>query len=335
MTAAVRLHAAVAVAIAVGPSWASAQCCGATPTVAYSPVIAPVAAAPVTPVVYQTTASYDGWYPGKYLTTFTRSLFGGGTTYQTNYAAPATYTAAYAPTSYTAPAFSYTAAYAPAPMMQTAYRPTYPATWGPVVGAYSVGYAPLVQTVARPVELSAVAMAPTVDSCGACSACGVTQAVYDGYAPTTGCSSCAAGAQATYLGSAPASTTPPIVYGDGSAFGDSGTPRPALAPNETPTQDRSALQKQITPDATQPVEPTTEADGSGAFFQAPPLFDPRDKLTRREASPRHPAPTWTADYRGNAQRTPAVHANLSRGAITPAKSVGHQVGASGWTSAAR
>ncbi|MEN0111440.1 MAG: hypothetical protein AAF805_12025, partial [Planctomycetota bacterium] len=209
------LACTAAAALAVTPSLAqTGACCGApAPTVAYSPVVAPtptVAYAPVTPPpVVQTTTVSDSWYPGKYLSDFTRSLFGGGRSTTT------TYTAGYAP--YTAGYAPYTAGYAPAyqPAARVMYRPTYPATYGPVV-----------QSVSRPVVLSPVVSTPTCNACDPCS--GVAQASY--LAPaTSNCASCSAAPPS--FSSAPLTPTP--------AVPGSGTPQPMLGPTENPDLDRS------------------------------------------------------------------------------------------------
>jgi hypothetical protein len=329
------------------PRCAPAQCCGATPTTAFSPVIAPaVVAAPATPVMMQTmmpvTTVSDRWYPGRWLGEFSRNLFGGGTRVQTNFAPAVVPTSTFVAstpvmqTAHFAPATTVVAGFGPTPIGQTSYRPTFPATWGPVQSVHMVGMAPLVQTVQRPVELTPITMAPApaIDACGACSACGVTQTSFE-TPVSNGCSACSAAPQVTYQGPATSyvPSTSSVTPGN-STYNGSTTPQPMLAPDENPPADRSLLEKAVAPDSgTAPAtDPAAEADSSGAYFTAPPLFDPRDKLTQRQAAPRHPAPTWTADYRGATDRVPAVHASTP--AAPPAAS-GHQIGAGGWVSSDR
>lgn len=309
-------------ALAAGPSVdASAQCCG-TPTVAYSPVLAAPA-----PTVATTTVS-EGWYPGKALANFSRSLFGWNrvnTTYTTGYAP---YTAGYAP--YTAGYAPYTVGYAAtprysvgyAPTYQVAYRPTYPASYGPV--AYT-------QTVSRPVVLSPVVSAPACDTCsvgcGGCNACGgVEQATYLA-APSSSCSSCAAGG----------SVTPS--YDSGSSFVE---PRPTLAPNDNVPAERSIeVQRPDSDDAFDdndsfeydnnfndqktPTDPAAAND----YWRAPPLFaPPSNRVTQRS----HPAPAKMAVYR----RPADAQATAFRRPVPPRQANASRVNrhsADGWASA--
>ncbi len=259
---------------------ASAQCCSTNYTVGYAPT------AVATPPVYQTTY-YNGWYPGKYALNFTRNLFG-----IQQPAATTTYTAGYAP--YTvgyAPAASYTAA---RPIVRTAYRPTYPVTYGPVV-----------QTVARPVALSPVVSSCTsCDPCNACSSCnsGVTQAYYSD--SSSSCSSCNSSV-VTY------DSEPVRRNGSTSTY----EPKPSLAPNENPAAERSLFEsnKPAVDDSAAEIE--YDDSGDEAYNEAPALFAPRN----RQAS-RHPAPVWNAVHGTNAKSTERALGS-------------HQVGASGWVSA--
>ena len=255
--------AAIAFASA-GPCFAQ-SCCG-QPTVAYSPVVA-------APPVQQVTTVNNGWYPGKYLTDFTRSVFGlNRTTYVTNYAPTASpYTVGYAPT-------PYTAGYAPT--VQTAYRPVYPATYGPITYAP----APLTQSVSRPVVLSPVVSASPCDygACSACSSCGVAQA---GFAPAGGCSSCNA---ASYDAPADSSYYP--------------EPQPALPrdANVPATRERSidVNRPELDDSFDEPFEfddsePAADPAAANDYFNAPPLFPPSNRVTQRA----HPAPVRTAVYK--------------------------------------
>lgn len=238
------------------------------PTVAYSPVVA------------QTT-QVTPWYPGRNIIEFTRDLFAPRVTTGT------VVTAGYAPT----------VAPVAAPALQTTYRPVYPVTYGPVTTARTFVARPVIQTVARPVVLSPVqqvtAMSPCCDPCSACSTCGVSQAVYD--APlSTGCSSCASGGVSSFDTVAPTtapSTSRPL------------EPRPALGPEDNPPADRSIFNRPEVPPL--PEEADEDAAESGAFWEAPPLFDPKDRLTRR-----NPAPVWFAGGRSadEDRETPVVNA---------------------------
>lgn len=253
---------------------AVAQCCS-TQTVGYSPV-----------VYQQTSTAYTGWYPGKWLGNF---LFGRP-------AVTTTYSAGYAPTSYATP---YTAGYAPTYTYQTAYRPTYPATYGPVV-----------QTVSRPVVLSPVVSSCSgcATGCDACSTCGVAQAVYD--SPSTGCTNCAQGA--TYY--EPSAST----YSEPSRA-------PTLAPQDNPPAERSMLEKPELPETESDSFDSTEEgfDSDNAYWEAPKLFNPNDKTASRVT-----VPVRNAVYKKPA---PAYAASASVAAGKPS----HQVGASGWVSASK
>lgn len=285
----------------------SAQCCGQQPTVAYSPVVAAPA-----PVVQATTVS-TGWYPGKYLTDFTRSLFGANrtTTYTTNYAP--SYTAGYAPSPYAvgyAPS-PYTAGYA-----QTAYRPVYPATYG------AIGYAPapLTQTVSRPVVLSPVMSAPACGGCATgCNACGVEQASY--MAPS-GCSSCASGS----CGS-PVTSYPSAPAGGGYQSSPSyPEPQPALPQDaNVPPRERSIDVRRPEVDDSYDndtfnddfdLDNRTEGDPAAAndYFSAPPLFPPSNRVTQRAT---HPAPVRTAVYKRAPATQPTAFRSLDRDRPAP------------------
>ena len=302
-------------ALVAGPAVeTSAQCCG-TPTVAYSPVVAAPAPAPV---VATTTVS-EGWYPGKYIANFSRNLFGVNRVNTTYTAGYAPYTAGYAP--YTAGyAPSYTVGYAPrytagyAPSYQVAYRPTYPASYGPVV-----------QTVSRPVVLSPVVAAPACntcstgcDSCGACG--GVSQATYLA-SPSSSCSSCAGGG----------SIAPPI--DSGSSFAE---PRPTLAPSDNVPAERSIeVQRPSSDEAFDDNydyddsfnDEKTPSDPAAAndYWRAPPLFaPPSNRVTQRHAAPVHAAVyRRPADARATAYRSAAP-------AKTPRV---NRLSADGWASA--
>lgn len=283
-----------------------AQCCG-TPTVAYSPV---VAAAPA-PVVAQTT-TYDGWYPGKYLANASRNLFGWGqttTTYTANYApytaGYAPYTAGYAPYSVGYSTTPYTAGYAPT--YATAYRPTYPASWG------AVGYSPAVQTVSRPVVLSPVVEAAACSPCGGCGACdacsgGVGQTYYS--APSTGCSSCSGGSS--------------YVMPSG-GYESSVEPAPALAPGENPPATRTQRPEFDDTDSILDDKTPTDSASAGDYWKAPPLFaPPANRVTKNT----HPAPVQMAVY-----SKPVESRRTSFDAAKPVVGKTHHLSADGWASA--
>ncbi|MEO1498486.1 MAG: hypothetical protein AAFV43_15185 [Planctomycetota bacterium] len=293
MIASVRLLACSAVAFAcLGAADAAAQCCPQPQTVAYAPV------AP--PVYQQTVVQNTGWYPGKYLTDFTRNLFRPRTT--------TTYATGYAPAFSPTP---YAAGYAPLATQQSVYRPTYPITYGPVVGG------PMVQGVARPVTLAPLVQSPVVTSgynaCGTgCDACGgVSQAVFD--APlSSGCGSCG---ESSAYGGQPVFASPNTPLAPTPA-----EPQPMLGPNDNPPAERSFKPDLNDPNSGISTETDNASGDSGAYWQAPPLFDPRDRVTQKAA-----APVWQAVYRKPATATrPTARptATNRRGA--------HQLGAAGW-----
>lgn len=310
----------------------SAQCCGQQPTVAYSPVVA-------APAVQSTTVVRNGWYPGKYLTDFTRSLFGSNqTTYTTNYA-PTSYTAGYAPTPYTvgyAPS-PYTAGYA-----RTAYRPVYPATYG----AVAYGPAPVVQTVSRPVVLSPVISASPCGGCGpcdacsggGCSSCGVQQA---GYYPSAGCSSCASGSctpSAPSYSPSPSNSYGPSDYSSNDYGSSSVEPQPALPSDaNVPPRERSIdVRRPEVEDSNDDTfndnfdfDNRTEGDPAAAndYFNAPPLFPPANRVTQRAA---HPAPARMAVYKRAPSTRPTAYRQPSREQSAPSGKV-NRLSADAWT----
>ncbi len=225
-----------------------AQCCSPVQQIAYQP-IQQVAYQPVQQIAYQPTVAYQprtGWYPGKLLDRMRLRRYGVSTA-----AAPA-YTAGYAP--YTAAYSPYTAAYSPyvtsyAPLTRTSY------------------YQPAVTTVARPVLLRpTVAMSPVVSSCcSPCSPCatcatGVSQAVYT--EPASPCVGCAGAASAP-------------VYSNSPSVGPA-TPQPQLQPNE-PTPAGSSTYESNRPES----ESSTLQNNKSTFFEAPKLFNPRDRTASR------------------------------------------------------
>lgn len=255
-----RLFLAAAVLAAPASSAVAQSCCA--PTTTFAPV-APTAVQTTaySPVVVQQVQTTP-WYPGRNLIEFTRDLFAPRTTV----------TAGYAPTYAAAPVATAPVA-APVTAYRTTYRPVYPVTYGPVVTGRTFVARPVVQTVARPVALAPVqvsACSPCSVCDTGCSACGVAQASFA--APASGCSSCAGGATTTYLDSAPAASVP------------AAEPQPALGPQDNPPAERSMLNRPEVPAF--PEEADDQAtDASGAFWEAPPLFDPSDRITRRGRVP--------------------------------------------------
>lgn len=330
-----RLGMAVCAVAAIALSSAEsvhAQCAGcAQPTVAYSPVVAQPAP------VYQ-TAYYDGgWYPGKYLgralTWPFRAVGNALTTPLTPYYG------------YTAPAV--------APTFTTAaYRPTYSPSYTVGYTPYTASYAPVVQTVARPVALAPTyAYRPvtlaTIDSCcqpacgcptacgscDACSACsgGVVTAGYDAQLGAA-CSSCGGAGCASCSGQAPVTyqqaptqqqypTQPLPQNGSGTL---EPTPAPGLNPNDPVSEER------MRPES---AAPTGGANGEDttSWFEPPQLFDNRDRSAQGPT-----APVWNAVYHKQSAAPAGRHQTAYRSASYDrpvAKPRNVQQGASGWQSA--
>ncbi|MEQ8846829.1 hypothetical protein [Botrimarina sp.] len=304
----------VLLAATTATAFGQGACCAPAPQpmVAFSPVVAAPA-----PAVVQTTTVSSGWYPGKYLSDFTRNLFGVNDTTTTVVTpatfAPATVSAGYAPT--------YTAGFTPS----VAYRPTYPASFGPVT-----------QTVSRPVVLSPVASSPVMaaSGCDACSTCGVEQAYYSsnaGYSNDPGgCSACSAGS--SYV--APAATPEYAAPSSGDSYPSGGgydslDNRPGLPSDANVPDERSNLKPEPA-DGELFDDEQTDPSAASDYFSPPPLFAPpsNNNVARRT----HPAPVRTAVYRqqADASRTafrPASGADASR--PQPVQ----RLGADGWRSA--
>ena len=308
---------------------AEAQCATCPPaTVAYSPVLAPAPAA--TPVVYQSVQPRRGWYPGKYLSRLFRP-------FRRQQPAPVVAAPAIA-----APVAAPTATFATA-----AYQPTYPPSYTAAYGqtttvgfwptVQNVGYAPAVQTVARPVTLTALdpcGCGPVC--CGACStpsccgASGVTTAGFETY--SGGCSNCAAQP-------APQSYAPQN-YAAPPANGGRLEPTPALGPNENVPSNR--VQRPVY------EEPAGEGsllngEGSGSraagesdstsYWNPPQLFDARDRSASRP-QPRQPtAKMWNAVYHQPApQKVDRTALRPTSASIAPRQPTA-QVSAAGWRAA--
>lgn len=270
-----------------------AQCATcATPTVAYSPVVAQ-------PV-------YTGWYPGRFFDRMRMRRYGVSTAPATYTAAYAPYTTAYAPT-YTTSYTPYTAAYA----YTAAYRP-YVTSYAPL--SYTTNYAVARQVVMSPVVSSCNACGcdpctcnpcgcglSACDSCStcatsSCSSCsgGVGQAIYS--QPSTGCSSCAENR------GTPSYSSQPSVGPQ--------TPQPTLAPNEpVPGSTGYDTQRPLRDESTNDPKPLAEEDAS-TYLEAPRLFDPQDLTASRgpTVEVRQAVYKQSAQTR-NVSHAPAVDAN--------------------------
>ena len=338
---------AALVAVTLCASNASAFCgtCGGGNVAYYAPATYQAAYAPATyqaayaPATYGTYyGSYSSWYPGYWLDRINRNIWG----------APATYAVSYAPT--------YAASYAPA------YSAGYATSYAPACSTCTAGYAPCStcaspctscaqQVTMRPVCTTACAPSCGGSDCGGscgsgCSSCGagvVSQAVYQ---ESSGCSSCG---QATVA--VPAATNVvvpggqqivmPGATGVAPPAAPSGSPAPEVAPSEQivprtfqkPATDNGDLQPApangTTPGETAPsnggADPLEDAlkDNSNAnYFEAPKLFDPKDRTAARIA-----APVRNAIY-----ERPVSYHRVSTGRITAAQA---QQDAAGWTSASK
>ncbi len=323
------MHMAIAVAVllSVGAT-AQAQCntCAqpvyaaapvaqpmvAQPTVAFSPV---VPSAP-SPVVYQTYRPYSGWYPGKYLARAITWPFRDRTTVAPVGVAPVA----------TAPLATPTSTFVTA-----AYRPTYPLT-------YTASYAPTVQTLARPVTLTALSPCGCGPVCGCtspCSTCatgGVTTAGFEsGY--NGGCSNCAAATfDARAATSAPLQPTPAPALSPNAAVPEQRVNRPNFekfnqGPAEVSPNDDSVLR-------TNGIESPAGPDAAeSSWWDAPELFDARDRSAQRHRSQQPTAPVWNAVYHKTAARTVQQAGYRSNPTPAPVAKRNVQVGASGWQAA--
>lgn len=319
--------AGIAMLSALSPAPALAQCAGcAQPTVAYSPVVAQQ-----TPV-YQTAYYGTGWYPGKFLgrvVTWPFRAVGN------------------ALTTPVAPAYGY-AAPAVAPTFTTAaYRPTYPLSYSAGYTPYTASYAPVMQTVARPVALAPtyayrpVTLAAVSDcctpacsspcgGCGTCSSC--TGAVTAGYEAPIGssCSNCGGQAsQATYDYAAPRQQQQQF-QSQPLPDNPSGSLQPTPAPGIDP--DAPVSEQRLRPESAAPAQ-----DGAGddttSWFEPPQLFDNRDRSAQRPT-----APVWNAVYQKQNVAPQGRHQTAYRSAsydrpVAQPKPRHVQKGASGWQSA--
>lgn len=248
--------------VALDSSTASAQCatCAQPYAAYYQPTVS----------YYQpTTVTYrTGWYPGRFFDRRRARRWGFAT-------APATtYTTAYTP--YTAAYTPYTASYA----YTAAYRP------------YVTAYAPMTRTsfysVARPVVMSPVASCGTCgcDPCS-CNPCGCASPCDCGLSSCDACSSCSSCvggvSQAIYSGGGSSCSNCAANVGTPSYSGDNvgqQTPRPELAPEEAVPGGTGYDANRPSTDNGQDPGPAA-GEASSTFFEAPKLFDPRDRTASR------------------------------------------------------
>ncbi|MEN1682152.1 MAG: hypothetical protein AAGJ46_21450 [Planctomycetota bacterium] len=310
---------------------ADAQCTGcAQPTVAYSPVVAqPYTAAyaaqpavvPQQPLVLQQTPVVaDPWYPGKLLGRVITAPFRAVDRLLTP--APVVVPQATQPTFVTA-----------------AYRPTFP----PNYNYATFAAAPSVQTVARPVTL---VQTPTYQASPACCTdpCGGAGfgggVVNAGFAAPidTGCSSCSGGSAITSPGNAPI-TQPvqPINPSPGTGFNGALTPTPTPAIPPGANVSPSRVNRPETPGEGSVMQPPVDgaSDDATSWWDAPQLFDARDRSANRPQ-----ANVWPAVYQQPAPATApsgyrqtAYRPNQQPAAAPQRPARNKQVGASGWRSA--
>jgi len=303
---------------------AAAQCATCpSPTVAYQPVTAysPVAVQPT--VAYR---PYTGWYPGKWLDQW-RLRRAGVTAPASTTAYTPTYTAAYAPT--------YTAAYRP---YVTSYAPLSAPAQPACNTCTQTAYYRVTQTVARPVLMRPVVVAPVCNTCSftpacGCDACssGVSQATYTEPA----CSSCAA-----------ASATAPA---DSTSYGASNvgpqTPQPSLAPvpdaansqlRQKPAVSGSGTRESAPPagsdlneiDPLEKFDPGPAASETDSSTYYPQLLDPRDRTARSSRQPT--VNVWNAVYR----KTGAIHQASRQTSRKPVVRSQAEIDADGWSAVA-
>lgn len=337
-TTALGLIAAALVAVgASSAQHAAAQCCG-TPTVAYSPVVAPA----VTVV-----DAGSGWYPGRMLDRMRMRRWAGAATVAPTYAAAYTpYAAGYAP--YTAGYAPYTAAYAPATYASAYAPPVYTSAYRPYVTSYAP-LQPVVQTSYMPVT--------TVDS--TCSSCSYTslRPVVTTYAPAAvapacgcaaeaPCSACAGAAvvdQAGYVQSTPAcsscaETSGVVQYSDSSSSVGASTGQPQLplhfqepdrANSNYPSNGATAPPAEEPKVDPKPLPPEEETPAESATsFEAPPLLPPAngDRTANRP----------TVDVHNAVYRQPVRTSNAATTSAKPVVNPQAAVGAAdGWHSVPR
>lgn len=202
---------------------------------------------------------------------------------------------------------------APYPAYTAAYPTTYAAAYAPAT--YATSYAPSCSTCAsspcccQQTTFRPVVMQP-VNECNTCC-----------YAPPA-CNTCSAVTQATYdvpvsPGCATCNSVPASNYSQPSLPGNA-----APAPQQTFREKPSAVVDDI-----QPV-PAEESsfDEQNADWEAPQLFDPNDRVTKRPT-----APVWTAVYKKQSNIT-SVKARTSTSRSAAQVPVAKPKKTIGWTS---
>ena len=313
---------------------AQAQCCGGAPTAVYQPA----AYTAYSPVVYQSS----GWYPGYFLDRIRTRLFGSPSTYVAAY--PSTYVASY-----------------PSPVVASypsAHVASYPSTYVASYSSYTTSYAAPAATYAAPAASYAapacttcapqVTLRPVCETCPTtvcdpCAACGVTQASYQ---QPSECPTCNGG-QSTYQSSQGGTTivvpngtvvTPgsqqPDQYNIGGAQPEL-DPSVQVGPRETQRPVNGQQQQQQQQEPVEPA-PGTDDDGveqgfegepgdNGAYWEAPQLFmNPNDRTAQRQIGR-----VQTAVY-----KQPVSHRRASavRTKITAQQAAQDAIG---WTSASK
>jgi hypothetical protein len=266
---------------------AQAQCCGAT-TAFYQPTTVTA----FSPVVVQPVQT--GWYPGFFLDRIRTRLWGAPNTFVA--AQPTTYAVA-------RPVFTTTVAQ---PVYTTSYAPM---TVSPVSTCSTC--MPTQQVTMRPVV--------TYDACSTCSPCSAGGVMQTSYVESSGCTSCGVSG---YSESA------------GTPIQSNGTTAPSIPASEPTPEERSQLKPPAEGTEPPPADesnetkpedtPTEGASGPSAnYFEAPKLFDPKDRTAQRKISP-----VRTALYE---QRVGYRGVSMSNQKITAEQA--HR-DAAGWSSAA-
>jgi hypothetical protein len=227
-------------------------------------------------------------------------------------------------------------------VVTTAYQPTFPPSFSaaPAPTTWTVGFASpacnscgsnpcACSTSFRAVTLSPVSSccSSPCDSCvscggGGCSSCGgggVVSAGYD-YAPSSGCSSCAGGAVQSTYESSPSNA---------GGYGLQPTPAPGLDPGANVPEQRQTNRPEDQAPAAAPDADNGLGGEEATWLQAPELYDPQARTTRRPT-----APVWTAVYQKDTQSRGASAAVLQRTSTQSSPQPLHQkLDASGWGSA--
>jgi hypothetical protein len=258
------------VSLACFTSDANAQCCGGATTAYYQPV----AYTTYSPVVYQTY--WRGWYPGYFADRIRARLWGAPSTYLAAY--PTAYVASYPSTYYYTSYPTYTASYV------TSYAPASPcATCSTCTACYSpcTTCATTQQVTLRPVCTTCCDPCTSCDPCSGCSSYGTYSVSQTSYEQPVGCGCGSSGAGVLTPGTQP------------------GTPPNGGQPPQLPeTFESTPRSSEKPPTGTEPIEaepadhnggaaPETQegTGGSGAYFEAPQLFNPSERRAQRIIAP--------------------------------------------------